>query len=88
MATLVVCAVYDRMALVYGRPMVVSAQGLAIRSFIDEVNRRAEGNTMYDHPEDFQLFRIGSYDDNVGELIAIKPELMMAGSAAADMRSN
>ena len=88
MAQLLVCAVFDRSAAVYGRPIFVSARGLAIRSFIDEVNRRADGNVMFDHPGDFSLFLIGSYHDDTGELVSQAPEVLMTGAAAADMRGN
>lgn len=86
MAEHIVVAVFDRSAAVYGRPFFVAARGLAIRSFIDEVNRGAEGNVMYDHPEDFSLYVIGTYFDGTAELVSQNPECLITGAAAADMR--
>ena len=62
----VVVAVKDRAADAFGRPFFVQTQGVAIRSFMDEVNRQAEDNQLYQHPDDFDLFELGMYDDSTG----------------------
>lgn len=63
---LVVCAVYDSAAQLFNRPMFVPAVGMANRVFRDEVNRAAEDNPMFRHPDDFELFELGSFDDSTG----------------------
>lgn len=60
----IVIAVRDRAADVYGVPMFVASRGGAIRSFADEINRPADGNVYAKHPEDFDLFEVGTFDDN------------------------
>lgn len=63
----VVVAVFDRAALLYGRPFFVRATGEAIRSFTDEVNRKGgEVSQFSTHPDDFDLCQLGVYDDQVG----------------------
>ena len=44
--------------------MTFVAMGQAQRSFRDEVNRRESG--IYAHPEDFELWALGIYDDESG----------------------
>lgn len=68
----VVIAVKDRAADVFGMPNYHHSIGTAIRAFGDEINRKAENNMFNAHPEDFDLFQMGTYDDNTGEFE--KPE--------------
>lgn len=60
----VVVSVFDAATELYGRPVFVSAVGVAVRSFGDEVNR-GEGD-VGKHPEDFSLFQLGEFDDATG----------------------
>lgn len=75
----VVVAVKDRAADAFGRPFFVQTQGVAIRSFMDEVNRQAEDNQLYQHPDDFDLFELGTYDDSTGMIAMTEPKLLMLG---------
>ncbi|AXH75551.1 MAG: nonstructural protein [Microviridae sp.] len=82
-----VVSVYDRAADAFGRPIFVSSVGQAIRSFQDEVNRNASDNQMYGHPDDFDLYRLGSWDDSTGKFenlldpqqVAIGKQLQVKG---------
>ena len=58
-----IIAVRDRAADVFAQPIFVPAVGVAIRSFGDEINRKEAGNLMAQHPEDFDLYLLGEYDD-------------------------
>lgn len=69
----IMVAVRDSQADAYMRPFAVPSVGMAKRSFGDEVNRAAADNQMYQHPEDFELFRIGEFDDVSGSLIPEAP---------------
>lgn len=77
----VVSSVYDVACCAFGRPVFTAALGQAVRSFSDEINRAVDGNVMYDHPEHFQLFQLGSFDDQSGlfTLLAL-PTLCSVGS--------
>lgn len=72
-----VIAIRDRAADVYGQPIFVANLGGAIRSFGDEVNN-PESN-IAKHPEDFDLFEIGSYDDSTAQLVSILPRQLAVG---------
>lgn len=75
---LVLCSVFDASADAYARPMFVPSRGLAVRSFTDEVNRAAPDNIMHQHPEDFSLFCLGTFDDGTGKFVLLPvPELML-----------
>jgi hypothetical protein len=77
---LVLCSVKDRAADAYARPMFVPSTGVAIRSFSDEVNRNAEDNQLYNHPDDFDLYEFGEFDDNNGRFTLYdEPKLLSLG---------
>ncbi|WNK14126.1 MAG: nonstructural protein [Microvirus sp.] len=62
----IICSVKDRAADAFGRPLFVPSVGLALRSFTDEVNRDAPDNQMFSHSDDFDLYELGTFDDNTG----------------------
>lgn len=77
---LVLCSVKDRAADAFGRPMFVPSTGVAIRSFSDEVNRNDTDNQLFNHPDDFDLYELGEFDDNTG-LFSLheQPKLLTLG---------
>ena len=79
----VVVSIKDRAADAFGRPAFVPSVGVAIRSFSDEVNRSDSENQMYSHPDDFDLFELGSYDDSTGIVEMLdQPKLLILGKNA------
>lgn len=58
-----VIALRDSAADAFGRPDFVPSIGAQLRGFADEVNRPDEKNMLYKHPEHFELFHLGYYDD-------------------------
>lgn len=66
MAKLVVCAVFDRAVQAFARPIFVPHQQVAVRSFTDEVNRKAEDNGIHQHPEDFELHALAVFEEETG----------------------
>lgn len=67
-------SVYDIKSCFYSKPVAVPADGAAIRSVQDAVNDKS---TEYaKHPEDYQLFNLGTYDDITGEIVSTKPKLL------------
>lgn len=59
-------SVVDRAAGCFGTPFFVPAKGVGIRSFTDEVNRADEKNQLHQHPDDFDLYTLGTFDDIEG----------------------
>lgn len=63
----VIVSVKDNAAEAFGRPMYLQSVGVAIRSFTDEVNREDKDNSLYHHPDDFDLYDFGVFDDSTGK---------------------
>lgn len=64
-----VVSVYDTAAQVFGQPFFVPSLAVAVRSVGDETNRAAADNPLYQHPEDFELMHVGTFDDASGKLL-------------------
>jgi len=67
MTILTIVAVKDRAVDAYNRPFYVPTIGAAIRSFTDEVNRNE--SEMNAHPEDYDLYDMGTFDDQTGTFL-------------------
>jgi len=72
----VIC-VKDRAADVFNRPFFVPHRNVAIRDFTDEVNRVAADNQLNKHPDDFDLYLMGQFNDNTGEFLLAEPVLLV-----------
>jgi hypothetical protein len=72
----VVC-VKDRAAEVFNRPFFVPHRNVAVRDFTDEVNRSAGDNQLNKHPDDFDLYLLGTYDDNTGSFDIDVPTVLV-----------
>lgn len=77
---LVVVAIRDAKAEMFGNPFYSTTVGSAVRGFDDEVNRAHEENGMFRHPEDYALWHIGSYDNRTGKFTLLEyPALLIQG---------
>lgn len=63
---MVVVAVFDRVAELFGSPQTMQSDGAAIRMFSDGINNPSEDNLLYKHPDDFDLYAICGYDPSTG----------------------
>jgi len=72
---LIIISIRDIVANIYSQPAYTQSKGSALRSFSTEVNRADENNQLYKHPNDFELYALGTFDDEEAsfELYA-KPE--------------
>lgn len=75
----IVCAVRDRAVDAFGQPFFVVAVGQAVRSFKDEVNNA--GSAIGNHPDDYDLYHIGDYDDASGSIVGISPVMLAVGKS-------
>ena len=75
---MVIVSILDTAAGAYGRPAYVASEGVAMRQFQDEVNRESDDNQLYRHPDDFQLFYLGTFDDNTGVMDLLAQPKMIA----------
>jgi hypothetical protein len=80
---LTIVAIKDRAADAFMRPFFVPTANMAIRSFMDEVNRDAADNQMFVHPDDFDLYEIGLFDDSTGRITSYDDmKLLILGKQA------
>lgn len=79
-----VLALRDRQLNGFSRPIFVPAIGMGVRSFVDEVNREDPTNPVWSHPEDYELFHIGMWDEESGLFECQVPAVSVA--IASNMR--
>lgn len=72
-------SVFDSATQLYGRPFFVASVAQAVRSFGDEINNRNEPSDLSKHSEDFELYKVGEFNDSTGMFDATLPELIARG---------
>jgi hypothetical protein len=82
---LIAMAVKDRAIGSFNRPFFVPSIPMAVRSFTDEVNRVAPDNQMAAHPEDFELWYLGNFNEDSGVFGVLDPDGLRVVSRAQDV---
>lgn len=67
-------AIYDSAAAVYMRPFYCTTDKEAQRAFADLA--KDSTHSVGRHPNDYTLFKLGTYDDNTGMFLTSPPESM------------
>lgn len=62
-------AIRDSALNAYMRPFYSPTTASAVRSFRDEVNRRADDNNLNRHPDDYELWLLAVFEDETGTFI-------------------
>ena len=62
-------AIYDSKAESYNAPFCFGAVGQAVRAFADLANDQQ--SNIAKHPADYNLFEVGTYDDQIGIVEAV-----------------
>lgn len=75
----IIFSIRDKKMETFNRPFTMPAAGAAIRAFQDEVNNA--GSEMNKHPEDYELYDIGTFDDELGQITANSRPLKLADAA-------
>lgn len=74
-----VFAVYDSKACAFLQPFFSNSVGSAVRAFADASNE--DKSPIARHPGDYQLYEIGTFDDNSGLLDAMVPTKLLGCAA-------
>ncbi|WNK13024.1 MAG: nonstructural protein [Microvirus sp.] len=74
-------SIYDNKAKSYHQPLFQQSAVQAQRIFSTEINRAAADNLLYHHPQDFDLYELGEFDDQSGSLTHGQPVLISLGAA-------
>lgn len=82
MANHVVCAVFDLCVGAYAKPFFVQSEKAAVRSFVDEVRRQSPDNLLSVHPEDYALYKLGTFDDDQGKVVCLEPPELLARASS------
>lgn len=69
-----VYSVHDRKAAVFARPFIAPNDGMALRSYA--AAKMDPTTELSKFPEDFALYRLGSFDDESGELSPVVPTVV------------
>lgn len=72
-------SIHDRSVDAFQPIACVRAKGEAIRHFQDAVNNDQQPGPLYKHPDDFDLYIIGTFDDTDGSIKPQKPEKIADG---------
>lgn len=75
-----VYAVQDAKAGMFNQPIFLLSDGEALRSFMDACQPGNDQSMLSRHPEDFNLFYIGEYDELTGELQSCTPYHLANGA--------
>lgn len=70
-------AVFDVKTGSYGMPFFSATRPSAQRSFIAACSDK--NSMLGQHPEDFRLFDLGSFDDSTGIFLPMNPDFVMEG---------
>ena len=71
-----VLAIRDSAVNAYDRPFYTPTNAAGIRAFADNV--RNKESPMSQHPEDFTLWFLGTYDDETGQFLQTQPPMQIA----------
>lgn len=84
----VVMSIRDVCADGFARPFFEASVGTAQRAFADAVNRPDENNNLYKHPEHFELYHLGFFDDADAsfDLFPKPRQLMLASNCVTQAR--
>lgn len=77
--SLTVCVIRDRAIDSFGNPFFAPSVGAAVRSFSDAVNNDAADNMMFKHPEDYDLYVCGTYEQESGLFKTDVPRMISVG---------
>ena len=72
----VIVAVKDTAARVFGTPFFVQATAQAVRSLRDEVNSKDSTSDINRHPDDFEIYEVGVFDEDTGVITPHEPRLI------------
>lgn len=62
----VIVSLKDTAARLFGAPFIVQAAAQAVRSLRDEVNAKESKSDVRNHPSDFELYEVATFDEDTG----------------------
>lgn len=62
-------AIRDNLSEMYMTPVLFQNENVALRWFSGVVNSKEQNEVIYNNPADFELWKLGIYDNNTGDLV-------------------
>lgn len=62
---------FDRASQSYSPPFAAPHAGMAIRGFSDAISNPSKDTDISRHPDDFDLFEIGTFDSSTGRIVPV-----------------
>lgn len=81
----VLCAAQDRKSEQFGPIQLFFNDADAIRSFVDAVNHEDAQNMLYMHPDDYDYWRIGTYETDDGVITVENHRRLITGNEAKNV---
>lgn len=79
-------SVFDSKLAVFSFPRSGLRDAAIIREFSDAVNNVSEPNNQWaKHPEDFSVFYLGEFDDELGTFDSHQPKCLVTASAVKEV---
>lgn len=75
----VIVTVKDRALDTYNNPFTTSTTAQAVRTFADEINSDPNRSAVALHPDDYDLYIVGYYDEQSGQIQPTPTELVVRG---------
>lgn len=82
-----VFSVFDMKASHYGQPFFMANRASAQRALQMQL-RQDKGTVLAQYPADFQLYYLGTFDDDAGMFNAVSPQFVIAISELVEVTSN
>jgi hypothetical protein len=77
----IVLSVRDVKAGVFSQPFYAPTLQHGIRSFLDAASNPADDNMMRKHPEDFQLYHLGTFEDGSGSFESLATAQLVSSAS-------
>jgi hypothetical protein len=71
-------ALKDTAVQAFNTPMFMRSQGEMLRALQDEVNTDKTKSALAAHPEDYELYRLGEYNEDTGAITPEQPAVLIA----------
>ena len=62
-------AIRDNLSEMYMTPVLFQNENVALRWFSGVVNSKEQNEVIFNNPADFELWKLGIYDNNTGDLV-------------------
>lgn len=78
-------AIKDNVSELFMTPVLFQNENVAKRWFKDVINNESQNETIFNNPQDFELWKLGIYDNETGVIESFVQKIL-SGSAAKEAK--